>query len=364
MPVYNGSAFIATAIDSLLAQSYPAWELVVIDDGSTDDTPGVVGRYADERIRYFRQENRGQAAALNAGLDRAGGEFVTTLDADDWLTPDSLACRMDGFEAHRDADVVYGDGVYRDEQGRPLQRFTELMPAGVHGDVFDTLVVSPFYGTGAAVLIRRATLQRAGLRYDDAIAWCQDWDFYLRLAVSSSWQFADHVVINYRVHEAGMTLTMPSGRRLESLIRLRRKVLEMPRFAEVSPEQREKFFYDFIVRDLQDRVDTQREIFGVAAFRALPRERQATLLRVAANGYLAAGTHPAAVRAWLGSALAVRPMDVKTLLAWGLARTSPALARKVVGRWRSSQDQGNSLSPFDAVGREPETTSGPGAARR
>jgi glycosyltransferase involved in cell wall biosynthesis len=346
MPVYNGSAFIATAIDSLLAQTYPSWELVVIDDGSTDGTPAAVARYADERIRYFRQENRGQAAALNAGLDRAVGEFVTTLDADDWLPVDSLASRVERFESHGAADVVYGDGVYCKAAGEPIQRFTELMPAGVRGDVFDTLVVSPFYGTGATVLIRRAALQRAAVRYDESIVWCQDWDFYIRLAATTTWEFTDRSTINYRVHDAGMTLSMPSGRRLESLIRLRRKVLEMPRFARVPPEGRERFFYDFLVRDLDERVEAQREIFGTAAFRALPRERQARLLRVAANGYLAAGRHPGAARAWLGSALMAEPANPKTLLAWALALVSPKIARRIVVRWRSGPDREEPLSPF------------------
>jgi glycosyltransferase involved in cell wall biosynthesis len=347
MPVWNGAAFLPLAIDSLLAQSYPSWELVVIDDGSTDATPEVVRGYRDDRIKYFRQENRGQAAALNAGLDRATGEFVTTLDADDWLPVESLAARVARFGERPGADVVYGDGTYVDAQGAPLQRFTELMPAGGAGDVFDTLVVSPFYGTGATVLIRRAVLLRTGQRYDEAIVWCQDWDFYIRLAAGTSWDFAPALSINYRVHEAGMTLSMPSGRRLESLIRLRRKVLAMPRFAEVTAEQRERFFYDVLVRDLDDRVDTQREFLSGPAFAALPPDRRARLLRVVANGYLAGGRHVAAARDWLGAALSANPTDPKTMITWVLARVSPAAARTVVSRWRAKPEV--ALSPFDTA---------------
>jgi glycosyltransferase involved in cell wall biosynthesis len=351
MPVWNGSEYLALAIDSLLAQSYAAWELLVVDDGSTDATPEIVRGYRDERVKYHRQENRGQAAALNAGLDRASGEFVTTLDADDWLPVESLSSRVARLVEQPSADVVYGDGTYVDAQGQPLQRFTELMPAGATGDVFDTLVVSPFYGTGATVLIRRAVLLRTGQRYDETIVWCQDWDFYIRLAADTSWAFAPEQSINYRVHDAGMTLSMPSGRRLESLIRLRRKVLEMARFARVSAEQRERFFYDVLVRDLDDRVDAQREVLGSTAFASLPSERRARMLRVVANGYLATGRQVAAARSWLGAALAANPTDPKTLLTWVLARTSPAAARKVVSRWRAKPDV--PLSPFDTAARPP-----------
>src|SRR5262245_60329647 len=102
MPAYNGERFITQAIDSLLAQTYTYWELVVVDDGSTDATANVVSSFDDPRIRYVAQENRGQAAALNHGLRLAKGEYVTTLDVDDWLTTNSLADRVAFLKQHPD----------------------------------------------------------------------------------------------------------------------------------------------------------------------------------------------------------------------------------------------------------------------
>ena len=101
MPAYNGGAFIGQAINSVLNQTYPNWELIVVDDGSTDNTADLVAGYKDPRVRYVYQRNAGQAAALNRGLDLAEGEFVTTLDTDDWLSSDSLSCRVDYLDSRR-----------------------------------------------------------------------------------------------------------------------------------------------------------------------------------------------------------------------------------------------------------------------
>src|SRR5215510_7816825 len=90
MPAYNGERFIKQAIESVFAQTYPNWELIVVDDGSTDNTVQIISSFADSRIVYIHQENRGQAAALNHGLGIARGKYITTLDVDDWLTPNSL----------------------------------------------------------------------------------------------------------------------------------------------------------------------------------------------------------------------------------------------------------------------------------
>src|SRR5258707_9363446 len=117
MPVFNGEVFIAEAIGSVLDQTYPHWELVVVDDGSTDSTAKIVREIGDTRIRYVYQRNRGQAAALNQGLRVACGEFVTTVYADDCLTPNSLADRVAYLEQNGDDGAVYGDGFYCDAKG-------------------------------------------------------------------------------------------------------------------------------------------------------------------------------------------------------------------------------------------------------
>jgi glycosyltransferase involved in cell wall biosynthesis len=350
MPVYNGEQYLRQAIDSTLKQTYPLWELVVVDDGSTDSTSTIVQSYSDPRIRYTYQENRGQAAALNHGLELARGEFITTLDADDWLDADSLQNRVVCLLAHLEIGVAYGDGHYCNAVGEPVLRFTEHMPSGQEGDVYDTLIVSPFYGTGAAVLVRRQVLEQFQIRYDETIDWCQDWDFYIRLAEKTHFGFTPAIAINYRLHSSGMTLTMPTGRRLESLIRLRFKVLASPRLLAVPEALKVAFFYDFLIKDLHGRVAEQTQVFESPVFRLLSPRQASRLLRLTAIEYLIEMKEIRTVRRWLVTAWVQAPFDPRNAVAVILCSLSPALAKKAVLRWKQSHGLSKQVSPFEMVG--------------
>lgn len=355
MPVYNGEQYLRQAIDSMLAQTYANWELVLVDDGSHDGTAAIARQYQDPRIRYHYQENRGQAAALNTGLALAQGEFVTTLDADDWYPPESLAARVAHLQQHPACAACYGDGYYCYEAGQPFLKFTDHMPSGQQGDVYDILVVSPFYGTGATVLIRRQALREHDIWYDEAIVWCQDWDFYIRLAAVAQFGFTSANTIYYRMHEAGMTVTMPQGRRLESLIRLRHKVLAAARFAQVTPAQQSAFFYDLLIQDLSDRVTEQEAVFLAAPFGRLAASEQSRLLRLTAVKYILQGTHIPTARRWLWMAWRKAPFDRKTAVVVFLSLLNIPLTQKVVAAWQGKQNNAPATSPFAlALQKQPD----------
>ncbi|MFC2106017.1 glycosyltransferase family 2 protein, partial [Candidatus Bipolaricaulota bacterium] len=107
IPVFNGERFLVEAIESVLAQDYDPLEIIIIDDGSTDNTPRIAAGYAD-RIRYVRQENGGPAAARNAGLLHSHGEAVSFLDADDLWTPGKLMSQAAGLSERASVDIVLG----------------------------------------------------------------------------------------------------------------------------------------------------------------------------------------------------------------------------------------------------------------
>ncbi len=349
MPVFNGEEYLRQAIQSVLAQDYASWELVVVDDGSTDATARIVAETSDPRIRYTYQENRGQTASLNRGLELAQGEYITTLDADDWLPVNSLSVRCQILAQSPELGVVYGDGMYRDGEGNEMLRFSEQMPAGIHGDVFDTLIVSPFYGTGAAVMLRRKILDQYAIRYDEQIVWCQDWDFYIRLAEITGFGFTPEITINYRIHSGGMTITMPSGRRLESLIRLRKKAMASSRFERVSIEQKAAFFYDYLLHDLHGRTDDQTQVFESPQFTGLPVRQQSRLLRLTAIEYLLENQQIEAAKKWLRAAWQRSPGDLKSLAAFLISVIHPLLTQKVLGRWHAAHNQANLKSPFEVA---------------
>src|SRR5215217_3780270 len=123
-PVYNGERYIEGAIASLLAQSFQDWELVIIDDGSSDSTPQILEKLADPRIRVFRQENAGEANARNVGLDQATGEYISFLDADDLYLPTALEDLSSFLDSHPEFDVIYSDGQICDDQDHPLMRLS------------------------------------------------------------------------------------------------------------------------------------------------------------------------------------------------------------------------------------------------
>ena len=211
MPAYNGEIFIKEAVESVVAQTYSNWELIVVDDGSTDNTASIIKAYEDPRIRYVYQENRGQAAALNRGLDLARGDYITTLDTDDWFTNNSIADRVQFLNQEHEIGVVYGDGIYCDVDGKPLMSFSENRVGDVVGDVYDVIISAPFFGTGGNVMVRRDVFENYHIRYDESLVWCQDYDIYIRIAEKVAFGVIGTAIIWYRLHEANMTMSMPIG---------------------------------------------------------------------------------------------------------------------------------------------------------
>lgn len=119
IPAYNTETTLARAIDSVLAQSYPAQEIIVVDDGSTDRTPDVAARYGG-KVRYIRQDNAGVSSARNQGAQAASGDWLAFLDADDWYYPDRLRLHSEWIQEDASLDFLTGDYDYRDDAGNLL----------------------------------------------------------------------------------------------------------------------------------------------------------------------------------------------------------------------------------------------------
>lgn len=192
---YNAEKYIAQAIESVLAQSYPCVECIVVDDGSTDRTAEIVARYGD-RVRYLHQANAERSAARNNGMARATGQYLSFLDADDLLVPEKLAEQVAFLEAHPEFDVVYSRVAYFNEadgSGFSAQRRTPT------GDILPELLYSNFI-TIHSPLIRRAAVQRTE-GFDPARNRFEDWDFFLRLGLAGArFGFQDLLHAKVRLH--------------------------------------------------------------------------------------------------------------------------------------------------------------------
>ncbi len=186
IPTYNRGYVVWQAIQSVQAQTLQDWELIVVDDGSTDDTAKVIAQFQDDpRIKYLKQSNAGANAARNHGLDAATGEIVGYLDSDDVLYPDCLATVSSAFEQH--AGAVFCVSNYDfvlelcDATGRVIAtRTDERMNQGTVTMTSIAHWQSPTaYGT--ALFHRRQPVLNAGVRWDPSLHHFDDWDFILQL---------------------------------------------------------------------------------------------------------------------------------------------------------------------------------------
>ncbi|MFL6183180.1 MAG: glycosyltransferase family 2 protein, partial [Actinomycetes bacterium] len=157
IPSYNHAHYLGQAIGSVLSQSYRNFEIIVVDDGSTDETSEVASRY--ERVRIVRQENRGLSGARNRGLREAKGEYVVFLDADDKLLPGALEAGLRCFEAHPECAFVSGTSRPIAEDGALLSQRSDTV---VEGDHYLKLLRRNYIGMHATVMYRRSVFDDVG----------------------------------------------------------------------------------------------------------------------------------------------------------------------------------------------------------
>ncbi|MBD2448463.1 glycosyltransferase [Nostoc sp. FACHB-152] len=195
IPAYNSEKTIKSTIDSVLNQTFKNFELIVINDGSTDSTLNIISQIQDHRLKVFSFDNAGGNISRNRGLHQAVGEFVSFLDADDIWTTDKLASQLEALQANTDAKVAYSWTDYIDENGKFLVAGNHL---AVNGDVYERLLVSNFLENGSNPLIYREALVELG-GFDESLKAAQDWDMWLRLAAKYSFICVPEVQILYRV---------------------------------------------------------------------------------------------------------------------------------------------------------------------
>jgi hypothetical protein len=194
MPALNAARTVTEAVESVRHQTFRDWELIVVDDGSTDRTVERLAAIVDPRIRLVSAEHRGAAQARNVGMSHARGELLTFLDADDRWTPDKLERQVDALGASPDAGAVYSWTAFIDGRGRFLFRKDQCH---AQGDVSDELLVTFFLASGSNVMVRRRCLESVGI-FDGSAQPLEDWEFWLRVA--QRWPFVrvPHYQVLYR----------------------------------------------------------------------------------------------------------------------------------------------------------------------
>jgi glycosyltransferase involved in cell wall biosynthesis len=199
---HNYGRFLGTAIESALAQSYPNLAILVVDDGSTDDTAAVAARYAERGVRYLYQPKGGAGRARNAGLRATSAPLVAFLDADDAWLPNRVATGVAHLERYPTAALVAAHAFACDEALRPSS-VVHALRGPACGRVFKPLLRHNVVLNPSSVLVRRSALEAAGGFSELPIG--QDWDTWLEIAKRFPIGFSDEVVALVRRHSRSIT---------------------------------------------------------------------------------------------------------------------------------------------------------------
>ena len=288
VPAYNAKPYIEQTLDSLLNQSYPNLEIIVVDDGSRDGTALCVEVMARNHphIRLIRQSNQGVAAARNRGIEESRGELIGPIDADDIWFPDAVTKLVNRLlESEPDVGVAYAWSVIIDENGLLDGRFR---CSKIEGDVFGTLICHNFIGNASSTLIRRACLEKVG-GYNEGFRamgtqGCEDWDLYLRIAEEYQFKVVPEFLIGYRKSQTAMTsnFTVMADAHRRVIGRALQRHQSLPRaLARLSTSN----FYLYLAHDSHHRGQAHESFRWLR--QALTAGRSFTLLRVVFYGLLA-----------------------------------------------------------------------------
>jgi glycosyltransferase involved in cell wall biosynthesis len=199
-PTYNQAEFLRDTLDSVLSQDYPRIEYLVLDDGSTDETPKILAEYSD-RVVSERQTNRGQTPTINTGWERAQGEILTWLNSDDTLLPGAVTKAVTYLQDHPEVGIIFGDCMFTQADGKDIERSKDR--TGFAYRDFVQQCENPIPQPSA--FIRRAVIDDVGL-LDPSYYYFMDWDFWLRAGIRHRIDYFPELLSTYRLHQESKTV--------------------------------------------------------------------------------------------------------------------------------------------------------------
>lgn len=218
MPAHNSASYIADSINSLLSQTYNNMEIIIVDDGSTDNTAVLISGIANQSIsvRYIYQKNLGPSAARNRGIKEARGEFIAFLDADDICMPDRIEQQMKALMAEPDAGLVFC-------------RMNSMAAAKeIKGKNFiKKLLIRNYIGSASVVMVKKECFDKVGL-FDETLAVAEDWDMWLRIARRFDCSYIDKPLVKMRLREGSQSYY--GEKNLENELKFLKKIYSLDDF--------------------------------------------------------------------------------------------------------------------------------------
>lgn len=238
MPVFNAERFVGEAIESILTQTHPHFEFLILNDGSTDRTEEIVKSFDDQRIRYSKSAlNLGLVSQLNSGLDKSTGKYIARMDADDIAMPNRLERQVLFMESHPEIGVS-GSNVVSFNTNR--RYFKSIMP-----EAHDEICTHFLFGNSIyhpSIMIRRSVLLTHGVRYKIGTDTSEDYVLYVDLHEKTKLANLQEVLLNYRLHAANVSKTNRKGQ--QEIIDVKRREYVSKFLRELDPSRTNKLVDD------------------------------------------------------------------------------------------------------------------------
>jgi glycosyltransferase involved in cell wall biosynthesis len=347
MPAFNAETYVGQAIESILAQTNPNWELVIVDDGSVDRTRDIASHYKDTRIQVIHQENGGESIARNTAIKHVRGEFLAFLDADDLYLPNHLRVAAEYLTSQPQVNGVYTDGYYIDQTGKQLQTLSSRRRGPFEGDLFEEVVYgSDVFGPPVCVVLRTNLIKQYNLSFDENIIIGPDWDFFTKYAEVGNFGYRDEITCLYRLHTTNISVRTGLKKRALELAKCRKNAIKMKHFNRCSDRVRTAVFYDLLINLLIDLPEQQTEITHWQEFAELPNPEQARLLRLMVSTNAVHGYDQTHVQNWLDRARQLNPSDWRAAILWFLFRIHPKLLRTTLKIKKHQEIDPRTIQPF------------------
>tara|TARA_R110002049_G_scaffold27321_2_gene93954 strand:- start:7473 stop:8471 length:999 start_codon:yes stop_codon:yes gene_type:complete len=308
MSVHNGMPYLPAAVDSILEQTFTDWKMVIVNDGSTDESTNYLNDLSDPRIKIIHQEQQGLAAALNHGIQHCDTPFLARLDSDDIALPTRLEKQYQFMRKHPEVGLL---GTQFNRLGPQRSGFPSKLPCG-HDEITEALMEGKHAMCHPTIMCQTQIMRDVGGYWEHPIA--QDWDIYLKMSEKSKLANLDEVLLYYRIHNASL-----NGQKLA-------KIRHHQRYAAECARRRHE---DLPWIELSEYAATEKQRPWTWQVRERLNEHAMRRYRAALNNIL--GDHPNLGYAQLGMAALCSPtltaQRIRRMLSFRQSKNQPESVR-------------------------------------
>jgi len=277
---YNGARWIGRAIESVLSQTYEDFELLIVDDGSLDNSKQIVASYLrDERVRYIYQENRGFSAAINNGIEESGGSLVGFIGQDDLWMPNKLKLQIKYLCRHKDVDLVHSNCYSIDSEGRIIEVIEAKVPNTSKKKTIELLFLNNFIGF-ETVLVKRKCFEEVGF-FDERMVGFSDHDMWLRIAGSFNvGGYIDLPLVKKRQHEFQLSKVRVEAVLKDEFLIIKKALDRYPFLERVKRKKLVQLYYAWGISFLQKGKNNEAKQKLLKAIRCQPWKLKAIAVYV------------------------------------------------------------------------------------